>query len=108
MRKITQEAVSALYNFNNYRKSNTEVLIRDWISKLFLHWNLIAEWDLNILKISDAWWQTNTTKERLNWLLEDYNLGVIQKNYQWYLKDLFTWDLINFVEWEVRNWVEIF
>ena len=35
-----------------------------------------------MLSISNAGWQSNTTKERLNGLP---NVGIYQKNWQWYL-----------------------
>ena len=105
MRKITIEAVRAFYNFEKYNKSNTQVLINDWISKMYLHWNLIAEWNWNWLAISDWGWQSNTTKERLNWLLKDW-MKVYQKNYTWYLS---SWDdKVEFKKWNSLNWVYIF
>ena len=44
MRKITQEAIRAFMNRQNFKKSNTQVLAHndDWTG-LLLHGNLIAE-----------------------------------------------------------------
>lgn len=108
MRQITQEAVRAFYNWESYNKSNTRVDVDNEIVSMYLHWNLIAERNNWMLYISSANWETNTTKERLNGLLKRFNLRVKQKNYKWYLEDLHTGDLINWVEWERRNGVEIF
>jgi hypothetical protein len=105
MRKITFEASKAFYNFEKYNKSNTKVLIKNWVSKLYLFWNLIAEWNWKGLAISNCGRQSNTTKDRLNWLL-DYKMRVYQKNYTWYLS---SWDNeIEFKEWNSLNWVYIF
>ena len=71
MRKITIEATRAFYNWEKYNKSNTEVIFENNISKMYLHWNLIAIFDFKLWKlwISNAWRETVTTKERLNWIL---------------------------------------
>jgi hypothetical protein len=42
----------------------------------------------NKLYIYHAGWRTNTTKERLNWILNYCNLwGIFQKNWNRYFKD---------------------
>jgi len=51
--------------------------------KLKLHGNTIATIDeMNMLSISNAGWESNTTKERLNGLP---NVRINQKKFQWYL-----------------------
>lgn len=80
MRKITKQAVSALLSGNNYKGSNTTVK-NGWLS---LHGNEIAQLDLitGELRISNAGWFSNTTKERLNGLP---NVSICQKKGVWYL-----------------------
>jgi len=67
MRKITQEVVGAFMAGFNYANSNTTVssTTRD-DSKMFLHGNLIAIRNGNIIQVTLAGWNTNTTRERLN------------------------------------------
>ena len=98
MRKITIESVEAFTSCGNLYKDNTEVkTYSDTIAKMFLFWNHIAELYNNqkILYISNCGYYTNTTKERLNWILDHYKLGSIkQKAWVWYLNwEEFTWEL---------------
>ena len=82
MRKITKESVKAFFNNTNYLKNNTHVIN----NKFYLHSNLIAEKKNNKLYISNCGWFSNTTKERLNGIL-DY-IGkprIYQKRFQWFL-----------------------
>ena len=71
MRKITREAIIAFMNWYEFNKSNTQVYeTQDKIFYLILHWNEIAKrysetWEI---KITNAWRDTNTTNERLNWI----------------------------------------
>lgn len=71
MRKITQEAVNAFYNGQNYSNSNTIVNELGY----FLHGNKIAEHNSLFandgskhINITLAGWNSNTTRERLNGL----------------------------------------
>ena len=71
-----------------------------------LHGNEIARFDSALagvrecrgLRITDAGWQTATTKSRLNALLECFyeGVGICQKNYEWYL---------NTTEFDGTDWV---
>jgi len=82
MRKITKESVKAF--FNNYNYSNNNTFVND--NKFYLHHNLIAEKKNNKLYICNCGWFSNTTKERLNGIL-DY-IGkprIYQKRFQWFL-----------------------
>lgn len=84
MKKITDKIVSAFINRKSSRLGNT------WTdgTTLYLHGNIIARWDNDILQIRTAGWESKTTKERLNGLL--YKLGlptITQRNYQWYIGD---------------------
>lgn len=85
MRKITKESIDAFLNAKKFKKSNTEVRVLPNVTVLILFDNEIAykyNDPQNTLMITDAGWQTNTTKERLNGLP---NVSIHQKNRQWYL-----------------------
>jgi hypothetical protein len=84
MRKITNEAVSAFLDRKPFKKSNMKVQLDfGGVWKLKLHNNTIASIDeMNMLSISNAGWESNTTKERLNGLP---NVRINQKKFQWYL-----------------------
>ncbi len=110
MRKITDEASTAFGFWFNYKRSNTRVEI-DWVSiKLYLHWNLIAELKNSevgeALYISSAGWKSNTTKERLNWVLNWKRLYIKQKNFEWFLCS--NTEQVEFKVWNTLNWVTIF
>lgn len=84
MRKITKEATTAFLNRQIYTKSgNTKVTESFGVFYLRLHGNIIAElYPNNTLKVTNAGWFSNTTRERLNGLPDVY---VQQKNWVWYL-----------------------
>ena len=55
-----------------------------------LYWNKIAELDIkwNVVSIYDWWHKTQTTKERINWVLAYKWLGgVFQKDREWFYID---------------------
>jgi len=91
MRQITKQAVNKFNNNESFTKDNTSV----WygrecsitpITKLFLHSNLIAYKKYSSLIITNAGWFSNTTKERLNGLLDSIGFDKIyQKNFEWFL-----------------------
>ena len=93
MRKITSQSVNAFVNGYRFNQGNTTVSgcgateIREWY--LMLHNNLIAKKIVfvNELQITDAGWQTATTKERLNGVLDRLTFGwrLFQKKGEWYL-----------------------
>jgi hypothetical protein len=76
MRKITLEACKAFHNGYEYRNNNTEVTsIPDESVTLWLHGNVIARrrFDVpGVIEVTLAGWNTRTTRERLNGLLEHY------------------------------------
>ncbi len=82
MKQITQQAVSAFLNSQNFVKDNTTVRIYPDCVELRLHNNLIAKKNSEGIFISNAGWQTNTTKERLNAIP---NVSICQKKGEWYL-----------------------
>ncbi len=91
MRKITSEICRAFENRQSKRSGNSET---DGTS-LFLHRNKIAEWRDGVLWITNAGWQSNTTRERLNGL---QGVAINQKDFQWYLNGE-AWD----GEWRAVN-----
>ncbi len=88
MRKITRESVDAFMNAKKFKKANMEVEVLPNVTILKLHGNEIAYRYNNperTLSITNAGWQTNTTKERLNGIP---NVSIHQKNFVWYLNDV--------------------
>ena len=89
MRGITKEACFALKAKRNWRKSNTSVEVQDGVACLYLHGNLIAIYDEDDqLSISNAGWESHTTKERLNGVLRTFNTkrGIYQEDWTWYIQ----------------------
>jgi len=99
MRKITKESSEAFVNFDQYKKSNTEVAIKygysssDEIARFYLHGNCIAEItrstlpECSVLKstqIDLCGWHTPTTRERINGILDalGYDFGIAQRNHE--------------------------
>jgi len=88
MRKITQDAIKALYEKRDFKRGNTQVRERiNFMSAtscmvMYLHGNGIAKLEKNNLYIRHAGWPTNTTKERLNGLP---NVNIVQRNFEWFL-----------------------
>lgn len=77
MRKTTREAAEAFINGTTYKNSNTSVFIAGDVVTLSLYGNAIATRDLphpTKMMVSLAGWSTNTTRERLNGLLEMYGI----------------------------------
>jgi len=99
MRKITKESSEAFVNFEQYKKSNTEVEIQkvgykyDEIARFYLHGNCIAEItrstlpECSVLKstqIDLCGWHTPTTRERINGILDalHYDFRIAQRNHE--------------------------
>jgi len=92
MRKIERQMCDAIKDNKAWRSGNTEVTLgSDGVSYVFLHGNLIAEVDDTSITIYDGGWQSNTTKSRLNSLINDLcdgrMFGVFQRQHQWYIND---------------------
>lgn len=104
MRKITKESVQSFIRLEPFKKWNTTVKV-DWdISRLYLHWNLIATYNniTNWIWISSAGWETTTTKERLNWVLQRMtDFFIYQKDFKWYV-----WAVHSDVKIEFDIWNE--
>jgi len=89
MRKIERQMNQAMRYFRPFSSSNTTVVQNDRDMDVFLHGNHIATLcKISMdLRIFDGGWQSNTTKSRLNALLDEFGGGdrVIQKDFVWYL-----------------------
>ena len=89
MRKIEAKMNKAMRYFRPFSSSNTTVVQNDRDMDVFLHGNHIATLcKISMdLRIFDGGWQSNTTKSRLNALLDEFGGGdrVIQKDFAWYL-----------------------
>lgn len=94
MKQITKESIEAFESLTPFNKSNMKVKILGaekgipvW-AELYLHDNKIAEIHKTkrkkVLKITNAGWKTNTTKERLNGL---NGVRINQLKGVWYLND---------------------
>ena len=89
MRKIEAQMINAIRNRRDWRSGNTSVDNTDHGVIIRLHGNKIArvDYDNNVTWITDAGWQTTTTKSRLNAILAGINQRgyVYQKDYVWHL-----------------------
>jgi hypothetical protein len=102
MRKIERQMNFALSNKANWSGSNTTVSYNDSsnCSSVYLHGHQIATLDHNTkaIKLSSCGYETNTTKSRLNAILEEVKYGcrVFQKNFVWFVnynnQNLMFWD----------------
>tara|TARA_R110000787_G_C13166272_1_gene420188 strand:+ start:30 stop:326 length:297 start_codon:yes stop_codon:yes gene_type:complete len=85
MRKITEESVNAFMNARKFKKANMEVEVLSNVTILKLHNNPIAyryNDPIRTLSITNAGWESTTTKERLNAI---DGVSIYQKNWVWYL-----------------------
>jgi hypothetical protein len=82
MRNITHESTSAFMTGEKYNSGNTNVSIYGETIHLYLHGHLIAKKDSKGIKISNAGYFTNVTKERLNGIP---GVSIAQRKGIWYL-----------------------
>jgi hypothetical protein len=111
MRKITIATCSAFEAKRVFKLDNTEVVVlgdettKSEIVTLLLHGNPIAkcfytDGDLVSFNITNAGWQSNTTKERLNGL---NGVGIYQKKGQWYLNGKeWNGEWVNVAKWDAE------
>ena len=89
MRKIEKQMNQALRTFSNWSSGNTTVTSTPNEMLVHLHGNHIATLDKITMDlfIFDGGWQSNTTKSRLNALLDEFAYGtyVFQKNWSWFI-----------------------
>lgn len=94
MKKITEITAKALREKKWKKLWNSEVLWWLTTRDYYLHNNLIAMYNplRKTLWISDADWKTQTTKERLNWILQEFKIGhIFQHKGKWYLSTVKDW-----------------
>ena len=101
MRKIEEKMNTAIRYRQNWAGSNTMVRVYKEVVEVFLHGNHIASVDTatNDLTLFDGGWQSNTTKSRLNALLDEFipSMGIFQKNWTWFLSDRLDGSAVPFV-----------
>lgn len=91
MRKIEQLMNTAIKNGTNWTRANTSVTNADGVSTVYLHGNKIAEVGDAFVRVFDGGWRTNTTKSRLNAIINEfccaYTDGVYQHQFEWFITD---------------------
>jgi len=91
MRKIEKQMNFAISNKGNWSNSNTQVEFNESTncSTVKLHGHSIATYDhaLKAVKISSCGWTSNTTKSRLNAILQEVKpgCGIFQKQFEWFV-----------------------
>ena len=91
MRKLERQMNFAISNKGNWSGSNTQVTYNNSTncSTISLHGHQIATFDHNLkaVKLSSCGYTTNTTKSRLNAILDEVKYGcrVFQKNWDWFV-----------------------
>ena len=91
MRKIEAKMCEAIRNRKDWCQANTQVSYNDLTkcAQIYLHGHQIATVDhnTNAVKLSSCGYTTNTTKSRLNALLNEVKYGcrVFQKNWEWFV-----------------------
>ena len=102
MRKIERQMNFAISNKGNWSQSNTRVEYNENsnCSSVYLHGHQIATvcHETKAVKLSSCGYETNTTKSRLNAILDEVKYGckVFQKNFVWFVnynnQNLMFWD----------------
>ena len=102
MRKIETQMNTAIRSRKDWQSGNTRVEItEDNQAFVYLHNNKIAVVNEENVQLFDGGWQSNTTKSRLNAIIEDQIMpaaGVFQKNWNWFVK--LSLDFSNIVPFE--------
>ena len=92
MRKLERQMNFAISNKADWCGSNNQVNYNSNTncSSVYLHGHQIATLDhsTNALKLSSCGYETNTTKSRLNAILEEVKYGckVFQNNFNWFVR----------------------
>tara|TARA_B100000530_G_scaffold27386_1_gene16942 strand:+ start:252 stop:590 length:339 start_codon:yes stop_codon:yes gene_type:complete len=91
MRNIEILMNKALINSKNWKLANTEVTFdqESSHSRVYLHGNHIATLGDTFLTITDAGYQTRTTKSRLNAIIRTFCFegeSIYQKRGEWFVK----------------------
>ena len=88
MRLIEKQMNNAIRCNQNFQKDNTTVINIGTKSFVYLHGNHIATVGSDFLQVFDGGWQSNTTKSRLNALINEFCYvqdGVFQQNFCWFI-----------------------
>ena len=72
MRKIETQMNAAIKGNANWSNANTSVITEDGVSEVRLHGNKIAEVGDDFVRIFDGGFQSNTTKSRLNAIINEF------------------------------------
>ena len=90
MRKIERQMNDAISTETDWKSDNTEVINIEGVSFVYLYSNLIAMVGDTWLEIFDGGHQSNTTKSRLNAILQEHGSGeyVYQKNFNWFVSTI--------------------
>jgi hypothetical protein len=89
MRKIESLMNAAITAGKEFRSANTAVVQAGDVAVVLLHGNKIAEVGNTFIRLFDGGWQTNTTKSRLNAILQAHGERgdcVFQKNFKWFVQ----------------------
>ena len=110
MRKIESNMNAAIKANKNWSNANTSVTTENGISEVRLHGNKIAEIGDDFVRIFDGGYQSNTTKSRLNAIINEFCCaftdGVFQKDFQWFVRDnKVTHDFVNGYTFVEFAWV---
>ena len=101
MRKIEMMMNSAIRYRKNFSSGNTTVRSYRESVDVYLHGHHIASLDTasHALTLKDGGWQSNTTKSRLNALLDEFvpSMGIFQKDWVWYLRDSLDGSVVPFI-----------
>ena len=92
MRKIEREMIQAIIDNKDFSKANTRVEYeKDYRFNIYLHGHKIAVYypqDMH-LHLNNCGYETNTTKSRLNALIDfvfgGVGNGIFQHNFNWYM-----------------------
>ena len=87
-RKIEIQMNQAVQSGKDFSKANTSVHHHEGVAIVRLHGNKIAEVGDDFITLFDGGYQSNTTKSRLNALMNEFcspGEGVFQKAFQWFL-----------------------
>lgn len=94
MRKITKLASKAFWDNDYFKLDNT--MVHNGI--MTLHRTIIAKQANGVLTLDTDGYRTNTTKERMNGVLDSLGWKVFQKKGIWYLYNSQTEESIEFVD----------
>ena len=92
MRKIEREMIQAIIDSKDFSKANTRVVNEQgYRSHVYLHGHKIAVYypSSMTLHVNNCGYETNTTKSRLNALIDfvfgGVGNGIFQHNFNWYM-----------------------